>query len=92
MILLLVLVACGPGAEEFPTLWAEASCTWYADCAVLDVVGYADADACVAELGPQRVCGEAFDPAAASACLDAIAVAGCDGVADPAECQGVCMP
>jgi hypothetical protein len=77
------LAACGPSEEEFLDAYAESFCTYMFDCvdqAGLTFDGWESTEACVEtkwrEFGSQgNEC--VFQPSAATACLDQMAVLTC---------------
>lgn len=92
-----LLVACGYKQDEFATDYAQASCTLYEDCAVLDQLGYEDRAACVADqqaaFAPSSNTCEGYDNELAETCIMQIDQLACEQLYDdvfPAVCATVC--
>ena len=88
MLVIAMLIGCGPGPDAFRERYLEAVCTQ------VEVCGDNTYDECIAALGDQVV-SESYTPAAGAECLDAAeAVAeDCtdDGIAQHDACEGLLL-
>jgi hypothetical protein len=93
----LLAAGCTYKVAAFAGDLADALCARYAECELLNAGGYDDEAVCTAAEESAALegssCGEAFDPEAARACVEAWEATTCDELREPGgapACAGVC--